>query len=138
MIPWNKGTKGLQISWNKGRKFPEFSRENSASWKGGRMELHSGYMAILKPEHPYAHKSGYVLEHRLVMKQSLGRYLKPDEIVHHMNHNPSDNRPENLMLIQNNSKHMSMHTKGKNNPNYKDGKYYKYRLEHGYYPKLKK
>ena len=32
--PWNKGKKGLQIGWNKGRKFPQFSEENSIHWKG--------------------------------------------------------------------------------------------------------
>lgn len=34
-IPWNKDKKGLQVAWNKGKKFPQFSGENCASWKGG-------------------------------------------------------------------------------------------------------
>lgn len=32
---WNKGTKGLQVGWNKGMKFPERSGENSPAWRGG-------------------------------------------------------------------------------------------------------
>ncbi|KKN59223.1 hypothetical protein LCGC14_0544500 [marine sediment metagenome] len=32
-IPWNKGKRGLQVAWNKGMKFPEFSGENNSHWK---------------------------------------------------------------------------------------------------------
>lgn len=34
-IPWNKGTKGSQIAWNKGVPNPSFSGENNPMWKGG-------------------------------------------------------------------------------------------------------
>ncbi len=57
-------------------------------------------------EHPCSGKQGYVAEHRLVMEKKIGRYLKFGEIVHHINHNPADNRIENLQLFSSPGQHL--------------------------------
>lgn len=66
-----------------------------------------GYILIYKPDHPYCNSTGYVREHRLVMEEYLGRYLTPEEVVHHINKNKQDNKIENLMLFSTHSKHVS-------------------------------
>lgn len=78
------------------------------SWKGGRViHKHSGYVLLKRREHPNSQKNGYVYEHRVVMEEYLGRFLEPVEEVHHINHNKSDNRIENLMLFSNHADHIA-------------------------------
>src|SRR5262245_5535018 len=57
-----------------------------------------GYRTIWDPDHPNSH-DGRVYEHRVVAEQKIGRFLRTDEIVHHINGNRSDNRPENLEVV---------------------------------------
>jgi hypothetical protein len=72
---------------------------------GGRTVDKSGYVLIRMPDHPRANHAGYVREHRLVMEKLVGRYLRPEEVVHHRNGVKDDNRPENLKLYATNGKH---------------------------------
>lgn len=71
---------------------------HNSGWKGGRFE-HGGYVLVWKPEHPNANKRGYILEHRLVLSEKLGRPLMKDEVGHHLNGIKNDNRPENLCAL---------------------------------------
>lgn len=62
-----------------------------------RTRRHSkGYVLEWAPDHPWAQRSGYVPQHRLVMERAIGRHLLPLETVHHKNGVKDDNRPENL------------------------------------------
>ena len=88
-------------------------REQAPRWKGGREVRKDGYVLIIAPDnHPYPayvdKRTGtkYILEHRWVMEQYLGRYLDPEEVVHHIDGNPSHNDIENLQLFASQSEHI--------------------------------
>lgn len=87
------------------------SGDQHTGWKGG-IKIVKGYRYIYQPNHPNATKQGYVSEHRLAMEKKIGRLLLRTEVVHHLNGDPADNRPENLGLYPNNSEHIRMTLKG--------------------------
>jgi hypothetical protein len=52
-----------------------------------------------------------VHEHRIVAEQIIGRPLKYEDVVHHINNNKRDNRIENLQIITR-SEHINIHVHG--------------------------
>lgn len=86
----------------------------------GRYTRPDGYVLVHVPNHPHADAKGYVREHRLVMEQKLGRYLRDDEHVHHINGKKSDNRPKNLE-VHGVSEHHLLHARyGEDHPNWRN------------------
>lgn len=81
--------------------------ENHHGWNGGRTQA-GGYLQILvRPDDPLfcmgQKKNGpdthrYVLEHRYVMAQHLGRPLEDHETVHHIDLDKKNNEISNLQL----------------------------------------
>lgn len=83
---------------------------NNPAWKGGRQINKDGYVYVHAPKgHPGASTRGLILEHRLVMEAHLGRYLDPQEVVHHVNGDRTDNRIENLGLFDSQREHRIHH-----------------------------
>lgn len=78
--------------------------------------LENGYVMRRVTNHPKANKRGYVAEHRLVVEESLGRFLKDDEVVHHKDRKRANNDIDNLEIKTSHSEHMEEH-KQKRNPN---------------------
>lgn len=85
----------------------------NAAWKGGQTTDKDGYILTLRPDHPCANSSGYVREHRLVMESLLGRYLLPDEVVHHEDDDHANNAPSNLRVYRTNADHLAETLAGK-------------------------
>lgn len=66
---------------------------------GARFRRSDGYVTVYYPTHPDASAGGWIMEHRLVMEQHLGRRLLKTEQVNHINHVRHDNRVENLEIL---------------------------------------
>lgn len=104
--------KGKFVSLETRRKISEAAKgRQSPNWNGGKRHRSDGYIQVYKPDHLHSCNEGYVMEHRLVMENKLGRYLKPKEVVHHKNKIRNDNRPENLELFSSVGEHTSFHAK---------------------------
>ena len=58
-----------------------------------------GYLTVYEPSSLMASHTGRVLEHRLVMAKKIDRPLKTSEHVNHINHDKTDNRTENLEIM---------------------------------------
>jgi len=86
--------------------------EKAARWKGGRLQMESGYVGIyVHPEdwiYPMRSAKPYVLEHRKIMAEHLGRLLERWEVVHHKNGIKNDNRIENLALLSGKEEHNTL------------------------------
>jgi len=82
----------------------KYTGENHPRWKGGKDIMANGYVRVTTK--PYTRET----EHRLVMEKHLGRKLKSEEHIHHINGIKTDNRIENLQIITN-SEHMSISNK---------------------------
>lgn len=89
------------------------TRDANPAWRGGRKVRKDGYVLVIAPEgyhNPISSgkgKTGYVLEHRLVMEQHLGRYLEPHEVIHHIDGDPTNNNIENLQLFSSQQEHIT-------------------------------
>lgn len=89
--------------------------EKNPSWNGGKSKASRGYIYNYAPYHPYAHRHRYVLVHRLVMEQELGRYLLPTEVVHHIDGNLENNELSNLYLFNCQGEHCGFHNRERTN-----------------------
>ena len=97
--------------------------EKNPAWKDGvtYRRKHGNYPSVKyvpcpKEFLPMARQDGWVAEARLIVAHAIGRPLLQTETVHHINHNPLDNRVENLMLFRTNQEHRLFEAHGEPQP----------------------
>lgn len=81
---------------------------HGANWKGGRIVLKGGYVGVRAPDHPRAH-NGYVREHILIVERAMGKQLRADAPVHHVDEVKSNNANENLVACNDKAYHQLLH-----------------------------
>jgi endogenous inhibitor of DNA gyrase (YacG/DUF329 family) len=86
--PKNPAWKGGVTYWRKKGKYPPIKYVRAPAW------------AL-----PMARADGYLMEHRMLMAQMVGRLLTRTEVVHHLDHDPLNNTPTNLELWPSNGSH---------------------------------
>lgn len=120
---------GLRVAAKKGRlsKRKGVRRTFSEEWKRNISKAKKGIGSGLSKK-----PNGYIEitmgdnkgkgQHRAIMEEHLGRPLESGEVVHHINHNRSDNRLENLEVMSRSS-HCSHHAKQADRARNKKGQY---------------
>ncbi len=111
--PWNKGK---HPDYVQGENHPRFGKkhtpeaiekmraaatgESHGQWRGGFTTLKNGRVRNNKE---------MKFRYRMTVEEILGRPLLRREIIHHINENKSDDRPENLFLFRHATAHNRWH-----------------------------
>lgn len=77
------------------------------------MRSRNGYIMQVAPAHPHADCMGYVMQHRFVAEQAIGKHLKPSNAVHHIDGSRDNNINSNLVICEDKSYHELIHQREK-------------------------
>ena len=81
----------------------------AGGWNGGTRTVEGGRVRGKVVNHPRMDAIGYVSRAHLVMEAELGRYLASEEVVHHLDFNPANDDPQNLILFPSEAEHQRYH-----------------------------
>lgn len=112
-----------KMEYMKGEKNHQYGLKGNKnnSWKSDRRISSCGYVLVRDLNHPFRNSDDFVMEHRLVAEKCLfndensieidgKKYLKKEYVVHHINFDRTDNRVENLIVMQK-GEHTELHNK---------------------------
>jgi hypothetical protein len=91
-------------------RFDPYQPRQIIMWNIERTVKKGKYLYGICKEHPKASRFGYVLLHRLLAENKLGRLLEPNEIVHHKDHDGHNNEDDNLEVLDK-VEHVRLHRK---------------------------
>lgn len=80
------------------------------AWRGGEMVDRDGYIRLYRPDHPWPRRGGYILAHVALIELEIGRRIRSDENVHHIDGDRQNNDRSNLELVKKGA-HSSHHRK---------------------------
>lgn len=83
-----------------------FGKNRVTSINGRRYRKKIRMVSAPEWAYPMAYPNHMIAEHRLVMSKTAGRLLYRGEVVHHRDHDPSNNSPDNLELWPSNASHI--------------------------------
>lgn len=104
----SKKTKEL-IGKRSKEKFTKSYQQKIRNKFQGNKKITNGYILVKDYKHPHRNWSNDVLEHRLVMEKTLGRFLTKNECVHHIDMTRNNNSLSNLYLCKNRSENLKIH-----------------------------
>jgi hypothetical protein len=82
------------------------------NWTDKPIIASNGYVLVfVGKDHHLADIRGYAYQHRVIAEQFIGRRLRPQEQVHHINNVKTDNRPENIEIMPSLAHHRVRHRK---------------------------
>ncbi|MCA1800729.1 MAG: HNH endonuclease, partial [Actinobacteria bacterium] len=99
--------RGKHEAWNKGNHMDN-SERNMSPWIST-----DGYRMVFDERKSYTRQNGwasYKKEHILIFELELGRKLRQNEQVHHIDGNKLNNKRDNLHLCKSNSEHTNLHS----------------------------
>jgi len=76
-------------------------------WKGGKTINGGGYVSVSTA--PNVRRR----EHIMIAERALGHSLPPRAVVHHIDEDTTNNRPENLIICENNGYHKLLHARAR-------------------------
>lgn len=90
-------------SWNAGKRFEPKKLGSEYVNRFGYVMVYAG--------RENGRKDKYLLKHRMVAAQMLGRPLDEHELVHHIDGDKTNNTPENLFVCRDMSHHREIHNR---------------------------
>ena len=97
-----------EIRWNK------YASKDCATSQYSRQQKISGitkYVGVYLPQHEKADLYGYVYEHVIAAEKVLGKSPPKGVIVHHVDEDPSNNQNNNLVICQDQTYHLLLHSR---------------------------